>query len=153
MTVSALIIVLFIFVLTGLIVLRPFLDQKDGVQRSGSSVYDSLLAEQERLLSAIEELDLDLELKKISPDEHGLDRQNLLAQAAEVLREMDKYSKLKKGKTKAVEEEKAIPNDDLEMLIQERRAQLKEQRTDICSACGEAIVPGDQFCSHCGEKQ
>ena len=153
MTASALIIVLFIFILTGLIVLRPFLDRNNQVQRSGSSVYDSLLAEQERLLSAIEELDLDLELKKISADEHGLARQNLLTQAAEVLKEMDKYSKPDKAKAKGVNREDSTPDDDLEKLIQERRKQIKKQRTDVCSSCGEAIVPGDQFCSQCGKKQ
>ena len=152
MTASALIIVLFIFILTGLIVLRPFFDKGYRLQKAGSGVYDSLLAEQERLLSAIEELDLDLELKKISSTEHELDRQHLLTQAAAVLRELDKYSKPKKSKAskQAID---TSPEDDLEQMIKERRSQIQAQRTELCSSCGEKIVPGDQFCSQCGSKQ
>jgi hypothetical protein len=152
MTASALIIVLFIFILTGLIVLRPFFDKDYGKQKASSGVYDSLLAEQERLLSAIEELDLDLELKKISSTEHELDRQNLLTQAADVLRELDKYSKPKKSKVKS-DKTVSSTDDDLERMIEKRRKQIQAQRTEICSNCGEKIEPGDQFCSQCGSKQ
>lgn len=150
MTLTSLIIVLFIFVISGLIVLRPFLDQVSGKISPVSGVYDSLLAERERLLSSIEELDLDLELNKISGKEHALDRNLLLTQAADVLKELDKYSKPKaaqKGKSKKGKE------DDLEKMIEERRKKLQEDQAVTCSSCGKPIGADDQFCSHCGGKQ
>ena len=152
MTASALVIVLFIFILTGLIVLRPFLEKGDGSIKASSGVYDSLLAEQERLLAAIEELDLDLELDKISSTEHQQDRQNLLTQAADVLRELDRYSKPKQEKVKR-EKIDLSTDEQLEELIKERRDQIEAQRTEKCSSCGEMIGPDDQFCSSCGTKQ
>ena len=152
MTASALIIVLFVFVLTGLIVLRPFLEKGEGMLKASSGVYDSLLAEQERLLAAIEELDLDLELEKISSNEHQQDRQNLLIQAADVLRELDKYSKPKQEKAKGQKVDPSI-DEELEKMIKERRSQIEAQLTEECSSCGEKIGPEDQFCSHCGTKQ
>ena len=152
MTASALIIVLFVFILTGLIVLRPFLEKGEGILKTSSGMYDSLLAEQERLLAAIEELDLDLELEKISSTEHQQDRQNLLTQAADVLRELDKYSKPKRDKTKP-EKVESSTDDELEKMIKARRSQIEAQRTEECSSCGEKIGPEDQFCSHCGMKQ
>jgi hypothetical protein len=152
MTLPSFIIVLFIFILSGVIVLRPFLEQKQAKIPSKAGVYDSLLAERERLLSAIEELDLDLELSKISPGEHAQDRNLLLSQAADVLKELDRYSKPKKTK-KATASVKDVGEDELEKMISERRMQLKEEKADLCSSCGDPISPDDQFCSHCGAKQ
>jgi hypothetical protein len=150
MTFTSLIIVLFIFIMAGLVILRPFLIQTDPKINRGSGLYDSLLAERERLLSSIEELDLDLELKKISASEHTLDRDALLVQAAEVLRELDKYSKPKKTKKTAGA---AGGEDELEKMIADRRRKLKDTKTVPCIKCGKPLVKGDQFCSHCGAKQ
>ena len=149
MTLTSLIIVLFIFIMAGLIVLRPFLDRVDGKISRTAGLYDSLLAERERLLSAIEELDLDLELKKISPAEYAEDRANLLSQAADMFRELDRVSKPKTGKKSATTNQ----DDDLEKMIHDRRKKLQEQKAIICSSCGKSIADDDQFCSHCGEKQ
>jgi len=150
MTFTSLIIVLFIFIMASLVILRPFLIQTDSKINHSSGLYDSLLAERERLLSAIEELDLELELNKISVSEHALDRGALLSQAAEVLRELDKYSKPKKAKKTAGGNGS---EDELERMIQDRRRKLKNTKTVPCASCGEPLVKGDQFCSHCGEKQ
>jgi len=150
MTLTSLIIILFIFVLAGLIVMRPFLNKVEGRISRTVGRYDSLLAERERLLSAIEDLDLDLELNKISPEEHAQDRKTLLTEAADVLKELDRVSKPKSGK-KAVVKDKG--DDDLEKMIRERRRELKEQKAITCSSCGKSIDADDQFCSHCGKKQ
>lgn len=150
MTLTSFIIVLFIFIMAGLIVLRPFLDGVGGKISRTAGVYDSLLAERERLLSAIEDLDLDLELKKISSAEHDQDRNTLLLQAADVLKELDRVSKPKSGKKAHVKDK---GDDELEKMIQDRRKKLKEQKAITCSSCGNAIAADDQFCSNCGEKQ
>lgn len=150
MTLTSFIIILFIFVMAGLIVMRPFLDKVDGRISRTVGVYDSLLAERERLLSALEDLDLDLELKKISPAEHGQDRNSLLAQAADVLKELDRVSKPKSGKKAAA---KVQRDDDLEKMIRDRRRELQEQKAIPCSSCGKSIDAADQFCSHCGKEQ
>jgi hypothetical protein len=136
--------------MAGLIVMRPFLDQVGGKVNQSSGVYDSLLAERERLLSSIEELDLDLDLKKISPSEHALDRNLLLSQAADVLKKLDRYSKPKGSQKGKAKKTKA---DDLEKMIQERRKKLGDENAVYCSSCGKTIKAGAQFCSHCGNKQ
>ena len=150
MTLTSFIIILFIFVMAGLIVMRPFLDKVEGRISRTVGVYDSLLAERERLLSAIEDLDLDLELKKISPAEHAQDRNALLAQAADVLKELDRISKPQAGKKSYA---KGKEDDELEKMIQDRRREIREQNSSTCSSCGKSIDANDQFCSHCGEKQ
>ncbi len=150
MAFSSLIIVLFIFLLAGVLVVRPFLE--DGSQNALSSAgrYDSLLAERERLYRAIEDLDLDLELQKISEDEHDKGRQELLSEAAAVLQKIEnhpRHSKYRIQDSRTVESD-----DDLERLIAERRKVLQAARGDVCPKCGQAISTDDQFCSSCGEK-
>ena len=148
MTFGSILIVLFIFILSGYYIIRPFLVKSELTGRSSSSLYDSLSAERERLLLAIEELDLELDLNKISSREHSRNRDILLAEAAEVLRKLDKYKK--SGKGKKATPVKAEP-DDLEKMINDRKKQLKAEKSRSCSHCGKTIKDNDQFCSHCGE--
>ncbi len=149
MSFGSLLIVLLIFILSGYYIIRPFLVKSELTGRSSSSIYDSLSAERERLLLAIEELDLELELNKISSKEHSRNRDILLAEAAEVLRKLDKYQK--SGKGKKVAPVKAKLDDDLEKMINNRKKQLKAEKSQFCSHCGKKVKDNDQFCSHCGE--
>ena len=148
MTFGSILIVLLIFILSGYYIIRPFLVKSELTGRSSSSIYDSLSAERERLLLAIEELDLELDLNKISSREHSRNRDILLAEAAEVLRKLDKHKKSGKGKKSTPV--KAEP-DDLEKMINDRKKQLKAEKSLSCSHCGKTVKDNDQFCSHCGE--
>lgn len=148
MELGSLIIVLFIFLLSGIFILRPFLVSTETRGRSGTTIRDSLVADRERLLHAIEELDLELELKKISPEDHTRNRDILLAEAAKVLKELDNLPKTSANKRKKpahVQED-----DNLEKLIADRRKQLRGEMYVKCPHCGEAVDQGGQFCSHCG---
>jgi hypothetical protein len=111
-------------------------------------LYDSLLAEKERLYASIEDLDLNLELNKISPEEHSQGREELLFLAAKVLKRLDAhpYSSQKK---KAQDTQS---DDELEKMIAERRTQFNSPQETGCPHCSEPIGKGDQFCSHCGGK-
>ena len=149
MTFSSVLIIVFIFVLSGLFISRPFLVESEIRGRSSSSRYDSLIAEKERLLSAIEELDLELDLKKISSKEHTRNRDILLVEAAEVLKQLDKVQKPDKGKKKVIDQ--SIAQDDLEKMIAARREELRSEKSNLCPACGKPVLESDQFCSHCGE--
>ncbi|HDD61150.1 MAG TPA: hypothetical protein ENF22_01310, partial [Chloroflexi bacterium] len=97
---SSLLIVIFVFILSGVFIMRPFLVEEKKPKRSGSSRTDSLVAEKERLLLAIEELDLEYELEKISSGEHNRNRDILLAEAADVIKQLDKIQKPGSSKKK-----------------------------------------------------
>jgi hypothetical protein len=146
---SSLLIVIFIFILSGIFILRPFLVEEKSTKRSGSARIDPLVAEKERLLLAIEELDLEFELEKISSQEYNRNRDILLSEAAEVIKQLDKYQKTGSGKKKA----SAPPetDDNLERMIHQRRLQLRGEKSLKCPKCGKAVDKGAQFCSHCGE--
>lgn len=148
---SSLLIVIFLFILSGVFIMRPFIVNEKTSRRAGSSRSDSLLAEKERLLLAIEELDQEYELEKISEEEHNRNRDILLAEAADVIKRLDKLQKPSSSKKKAVSQPEA--DDDLERLINERRKQLKNEKSLECPKCGNTVGEGAQFCSHCGEAQ
>jgi hypothetical protein len=150
MAFSSLIIVLFVFLLAGVLVIRPFLEDGAGTTLSTSGRYDSLLAERERLYGAIEDLDMAFELQKISEGEHTRGRQDLLKEAAVVLKKIEDHpSYSKKGKKSG---RPAAGDDDLELLIAERRKSLQGARADVCPICGQSVSAEDQFCSSCGER-
>ena len=150
MVVSSFLIVLVIFILAGVIIIRPFLVEMDTRRAPVPKKYDSLTAEKERLLSSIEDLDLEFDLEKISSREHTRNRDILLSQAAEVIKQLDKLEKnipAKKRISSTTDSE-----DDLEEMIEARRRELKEDKPSYCSHCGKAVKPEDQFCGQCGEK-
>jgi len=109
---------------------------------------DALVADRERLLHSIEELDLEFELKKISSKEHSRNRDLLLSEAAKVLKELDNLPKSSTKKRKSAAPVQA--GDDLENMITDRRKQLKSDISTKCPHCGEAVDKGAQFCSQCG---
>ena len=148
MELGSLLVVLFVFFLSGLFILRPFLVHTESGGRAGMTMRDSLVAERERLLHAIEEIDLEYELKKISSEEHTRSRDILLSEAAIVIKELDNLPKSGSAKRK-----KAAPVQDagnLEKMIADRRKQLKGEMSLECPHCGESVKDGAQFCSHCG---
>jgi hypothetical protein len=148
MELGSLLIVILLFFLSGLFVLRPFLVKTESKGRAGTTLRDSLVAEKERLLQAIEEIDLEFELEKISAAEHTRNRDLLMVEAAGVLNELDQLPKSKSGK-----KQKTAPvqeDDVLEKMIAERRKQLKSDQSLKCPHCDGTVEKGAQFCSHCG---
>ena len=150
MAFSSFLIVLVIFFLAGIFIVRPFLVEQNISTPVVPKEYDSLLAEKERLLSSIEDLDLEYDLQKISSQEHIRNRDILLSQAAEILVKLDK---LEKKVPKNMRVSSPVENeDDLEAMIETRRRELKGDKSRFCSHCGKAVKPEDQFCGKCGEK-
>ena len=147
MELGSLLVVILLFFLSGLFVLRPFLIRTESSGRAGATLRDSLVADKERLLQAIEEIDLEYELNKISSEEHTRSRDLLMSEAAGVLKELDKLPK-----TRSQKKVKSAPAEDdtLEKMIAERRKHLQKDRQTRCPHCGEAVAHGAQFCSQCG---
>jgi hypothetical protein len=145
---GSLIVVLFLFILSGLYILRPILVRTRIERRAGSTLRDALTADKERLLQALEELDLEFELDKISQEEHTRSRDLLLAEAAKVLKELDKLPKSSPGKK--AKPEPALADDELDRMIAARREELKGKSGAKCPHCSKSVKSDAQYCSHCG---
>jgi hypothetical protein len=150
MALSSIFILLGIFLLAGVIIIRPLFVESDTGLGSNQGEYDSLLAEKERLLSSIEDLELEYELKKISSKEYTRNRDLLLAEAAEVLKQLDKIAVPLKDAPRTSPATKA--GDDLDALIEARRRELAGEKSSGCPHCGKNVKADDQFCSHCGKE-
>lgn len=130
-------------------VARPLLeDHSQGVSEREHTL-SALMAERERLLEALLELDFDHTLGKIPVDVYPEQRQNLVERSARVLHQLDELL----PETSPLTSES---DDPLEALIAQRRAkrgaapESAKSAAGFCHACGKPLQPGDQFCAACG---
>ena len=116
----------------------------------------SLLAERDRILNAISELDFDNTLGKIPAEDYPLRREQLVLRGADVLRQLDEYQGGATSDTTSARLETALrsdvvkQDDDLETLIAARRRVRQEKSGGFCPQCGGAIIKSDRFCPKCG---
>ncbi len=131
-----------------------------------------LLAERERVLDALAELDFDAEMGKVPDDLYPIQREALLKRGADVLRLLDARMEEKESDEaeRAARMERAASirakeDDPLEALISSRRKAALPVEQDapqvekapagkarFCPHCGAALQPDDRFCSACGQK-
>lgn len=124
----------------------------------------SLLAERDRVLTALQELDFDQALGKIPVEDYPEQRTELLKAGADVLRQLDEIEPAgSQGGSAEDRIEVAVAqrrgelrraasngNDDLEMAIAARRRERTEKTAGFCPKCGKPVQSSDVFCARCG---
>jgi hypothetical protein len=179
MDIGAIFLILAVTLLAGLFISRPFTDQmphraaapnQPGADESERS---SLLAEYERQLNALQEMDFDHRMGKIPDEDYPQQRQAVLTAAAELLHRLDASEPTvppapdspaaQAGDNgRSVEERVAealiarplsiTAGDDLEALIAARRRARQEKASGFCPACGKPVQESDRFCPKCGAR-
>jgi hypothetical protein len=187
--------IFFIFallVLVGIFIGRPFFEGEAGDSAAsqidaGSAREDqkrsALLAERDRVLNALTELDFDHAVGKIPEEDYPSQRRTLMETGAQVLRELDKFE------IDEITSEKKIPfaditearleaaiaarrlmtapaenlptvgnripavDDDIEIQIAARRRTRQEKAAGFCPQCGGPVQKSDRFCPKCGASQ
>jgi hypothetical protein len=172
MDIGALFLLLALLILIALFVSRPFLERQPAATLQEEHAAMSLLAERDRILTALQELDFDHALGKIPAEDYPLQRSSLLHRGAAILRQLDALTPSPSpasGRGESAKErlEKAIAtrradtaekpasakettDEDLEALIAKRRASLKDKAAGFCPKCGRPIMSTDSFCPQCG---
>lgn len=157
MEIGSIFILLAILLLVAIFLSQPFFEQEEK-STNPESEYSHLLAERERLLDRIQELDFDYSLDKISDDDYQQARTSLVHETAGIMRKIDQIEK-EKGIEKTSPSEEALRRsprktevDDIETLIASRRRELGEKKRGFCPHCGHTVSESDQYCVHCGEK-
>lgn len=178
---SLLILALALFV--GVFVMQPFLrpkgksaPQEQAAEHEKDHLTSSLLAERDRILTALQELDFDNALGKVPADEYPAQRGELLKTGADVLRRLetlqggaaagetveerietavkarraDAAKAGSNGASKAGQPGAGKPKDELEELIAARKRQRKENSAGFCPRCGRPVQKSDKFCANCG---
>jgi hypothetical protein len=148
-------------ILLGLIVFfvtRPFFKRRRVRAVESDQEMSSLLAERERLLTALQELDFDQSLGKIPAEDYPTQRALLIQKGVEVLRRLDSLSAqaVKKdtgmahGLMNDSKPRAKMTDDDLENLLAKRRNIRKDKAAGFCPKCGKPVLLSDAFCPACG---
>lgn len=176
MDLGSIFILLALAILVSLFIARPLMQQRTTtlVTRAEHDL-SALLAERDRVLTALQELDFDYTLQKIPEEDYPSQRAALLQKGAEILRELDSLQSRVAAKVEADPVESALserrraraaasspkitspatlsrPDDPLEAALAERRRTRAEKAAGFCSQCGNALFSSDRFCSRCGAK-
>ena len=176
MDIGSIFLILAILIPVVVYIARPLLERKSSVVTIEEHDYSALLAERDRVLNALQELEFDHTLGKIPESQYPVQRSNLMRYGAEVLRQIDEYEGISaesippeddrleaaiaaRKETTAGNPQISVPvvdpDDELETLIAARRRSQKENNQPkmggFCPQCGNCVQENDRFCPKCGE--
>ncbi|MCX6082276.1 MAG: zinc ribbon domain-containing protein [Chloroflexi bacterium] len=170
MDIGAIFLLLSVCLLVGLFVARPFMERRHFLTESaGDQELSSLLAERDRLIGALQELDFDYTLGKIPTQDYPVMRASLLQRASDVLRKLDVLQPQAVVRADAESRVEAViaarradaaventqtaevSDDEVEELLAARRTARKEKSAGFCPKCGKPVLRSDRFCPACGK--
>lgn len=140
MDLGSIFLILALLILVGLFIGRPLFEEKKVVveeRESEDHNRSMLMAERDRILNALQELDFDHALGKIPEEDYPQQRSVLLQRGANVLRELDALT---------AENDEVTAEDRLEAAIAARRADMakkdSQQTVSLSPASnGHAVAP------------
>jgi hypothetical protein len=166
MEIAAVLLTLGVLILVGLYLYAPLLERQARRVTAEDHELSSLLAERDRVVNSLQELDFDFNLGKIPDGEYPAQRATLLQKGADILRQIDSFSP-KSGSTQDAESrlEKAIAtrradtssnpseltDDAIESMIVSRRKSRNGKSAGFCPKCGKPVLATDKFCPSCGK--
>lgn len=162
MDIGSVLLLLGLLLMVVLYLVRPFLLHRSTLVTKEEHTLSYLLAEKERLLDAIQELDFDHTLGKIPEADYPLQRAALVAEAAAVVQQIEtlrQQQPLPKEPARTLQTVtqprraaslEASPDDEIEALIASRRRERSEKAAGFCPHCGRPVQQSDRFCSKCG---
>jgi hypothetical protein len=167
MEIAALLLTLGVLIIVGLYLYTPLLERKAQRVTEDEHELSSLMAERDRVVNSLQELDFDFALGKVPDGEYPTQRAELLQKGADILRKIDAFVPAPHSKKDDTETrlEKAIAarradtsankpeptDDDLESMIVTRRKSHKEKSAGFCPKCGKPVMASDRFCPSCGK--
>jgi hypothetical protein len=170
MELGAFFLVLAVGLAVGLYVSQPFLQRRFRRIPVEAQEISALMAERDRVINSLQELDFDFNLNKIPAEDYPIQRAELLQKGAEVLKKLDELtptSLLSATKSTTADQIESAgtarradmsaapvsPRDDadVEAQIAARRKSRKEKSGGFCPRCGKPMLLSDRFCPHCGK--
>ena len=174
MDIGSIFLILALLILVGWFIGRPLFERKTVNQTHSSTASQqdhersALLAERDRAINALHELDFDYTLGKIPEEDYPAQRSLMLQYGAEVLRKLDAVQEVTHVTSAEDRLESAIaarkatqtatttienapkPDDQIETMIAMRRRTQAEKASGFCHKCGGPVQKSDLFCPKCG---
>jgi len=152
-----------ILIFVGVFLYMPFLERRARRVTEDEHETSTLLAERERIVNSLQELESDYQLGKVPEEDYPTQRANFLQRGADVLRKLDELAPSSKQVDTDASIERAIAlrrkktsdkkltDDDIESLIASRRKGRKSKSAGFCPKCGKPVMATDRFCPACGK--
>lgn len=166
MQLTALFFTLAILILVAIYLYAPFMERRARHVTEEEHELSALMAERDRVINSLQELDFDFKLGKIPEEDYPTQRAGLLQKGADILRRIDSIAPQPASAQDAdARIEKAIAarradasgakpefsDDDVESMIAARRRVRKEKSSGFCPKCGKPVTVSDRFCPSCGK--
>jgi rubrerythrin len=168
MELTAIFFSLAVLILVGMYLYAPFMERHARRVTEEEHELSALMAERDRVINSLQELDFDFKLGKVPEEDYPTQRASLLQKGADILRKIDSFAPTSYGKNghdteerleKAIAARRAdaalatteVSDDDLEALISSRRKGHTKKAAGFCPRCGKPVMAADRFCPACGK--
>ncbi len=166
MQLTAILVSLALLILVAVYLYAPFVQRRARNVTEEEHELSALLAERDRVINSLQELDFDYKLGKIPTEDYPVQRASLLQTGADILRKIDTIAPEPASSQdvdarieKAIAAHRAdasvakteVSDDDLESMISARRKGRKEKSSGFCPKCGKPVTVSDRFCPSCGK--
>lgn len=126
-------------------IVKPLIQHEGHLVTEVDRHLSELQAERDRVLSRIQELDMDFTMGKLLEADYHFLRDELVLRGAQVLKELEA-----EAGTDIADSQVARLEDEIEASVANIRTKGDPEAIEFCTSCGERLQPGDRFCTHCG---
>ena len=173
MELTAIFLSLAVLIFVGMYLYSPFMERRARSVTEEEHELSALMAERDRVINSLQELDFDFKLGKIPDEEYPIQRAYLLQKGADILRKIDLLapalpngrgagsevqdtkSRLEKAiavrRADGAAAKREVTDEDLESMIAARRKSRKVRSAGFCPRCGKPVLATDRFCPSCGK--
>ena len=166
MELTAIFFALAVLILVGMYLYAPFMERRARPVTEEEHELSALMAERDRVINSLQELDFDFKLGKIPENDYPTQRASLLQKGADILRQIDSLApqaasaqdteaRLERAiAARRADSSNAKPDvsdDDIESMISSRRKGRPTKSAGFCPRCGKPVMVTDRFCPSCGK--
>ena len=170
MDLGAILLLLALLLGVGLFLAAPLMSSLPSGGSQETRQASSLMAERDRVINALQELDFDFKLGKIPEEDYPGQRKTLLQRGADILHRLDEFESTSPADSVPLADadariERAVaarradssrtaepPGDArIESMVAARRAARHAKSAGFCPRCGKSVLVTDQFCPNCGK--
>jgi ribosomal protein S27AE len=169
MDIGAILVLLALLIGIGLYLAAPLMNKHIRRVTEESQTGSTLMAERDRVINALQELDFDFKLGKIPDEDYPSQRAELLQKGADVLKKLDALkaaslpgpdaeARLEKAvaarradSAAGTAKSEPVSDDEIESMLAARRKERSAKSSGFCPRCGKPVLTTDKFCPNCGK--